>query len=195
MTTFTADRQLLSPKFEGYKLEPLDQDQVISRFALTHKASQSTVPNRSPLSFQEVQSRITHNHLTIATDGSTAVYVDEDFNVVSITISDELVPSFTVVHELPKPIQSEHVEIHPEYPSSVFLSRELLVVSDGHGTMYILHQNNHGPYSLLGVYQSPTLSPFRIHSGTLDDSKTATILFSSRNYESKSSPKRRSRRA
>ncbi|KAL0069760.1 hypothetical protein AAF712_003029 [Marasmius tenuissimus] len=189
MTTFTADRQLLNPKFEGYKLEPLDQDQVISRFALTHKASQSTVPNRSPLSFQEVQSRITHNHLTIATDGSTAVYVDEDFNVVSITISDELVPSFTVVHELPKPIQSEHVEIHPEYPSSVFLSRELLVVSDGHGTMYILHQNNHGPYSLLGVYQSPTLSPFRIHSGTLDDSKTATMLFSSRNYESKSSPK------
>ena len=87
MTAFIANRQLLNPKFEGYKLEPLNQDQVISRFPLTHKVSQSTVPTRSPLSFQEVQSRITHNHLTVSTDGRSAVYVDEDFNVVSITIS------------------------------------------------------------------------------------------------------------
>ncbi|KAL0578634.1 hypothetical protein V5O48_003377 [Marasmius crinis-equi] len=43
---------------------------------------------------------------------------------------------------------------------------------------------------LLGIYQSPTFSPFRIHSGTLDTPDIATVLFSSRNRESKPSPEK-----
>ncbi|KAG7088449.1 hypothetical protein E1B28_012440 [Marasmius oreades] len=50
--------------------------------------------------------------------------------------------------------------------------------------MYLLRQNDNGPSQLLGIYQSPFLSPFRIHSGNLHSPDAATILFSSRNCES-----------
>ncbi|KAF9267445.1 hypothetical protein L218DRAFT_920313 [Marasmius fiardii PR-910] len=186
MNPLVADRKLLNPKFEGYKFDPLDQDQIVSRFPLTQKVSQSTSPSRSVLSFHEVQSRITHNHLTVSTESNRAIYVDEDFNLVSVVISDDC-PVFRIVYELPKPVKSNDVDIHPEYPSSVFLSDEILALSDGHGSMCLLRHNNNGLYQLLGTYQSPISSPFRIHSGCLHSSDTATILFSSRIYGSRHS--------
>ena len=81
---FEPNKSLLNPKFEGYKLDAIDQDQVLTRFKLEHPLSQSSAAGRSPLSFQEVQSRIRHNHLVVGPDGR-AVYVDAEMRVVSMT--------------------------------------------------------------------------------------------------------------
>lgn len=86
MTSFVPRRELLNPKFEGYRLDPVAQDEIVTRVDLVHKASQSTVSPKSPLSFQEVQSRITHNHLFVS-DSGRAIYVDVDFNVVSVDVA------------------------------------------------------------------------------------------------------------
>ncbi|ESK95009.1 tumor antigen cml66-l [Moniliophthora roreri MCA 2997] len=184
MDIFQVNRKLLNPKFEGYKLDPVDQDQAVSRFHLPHKVSQSTAPTRSLLSFQEVQSRITHNHLHVSSNG--AIYIDEGYNVVLISVApDSLIPTWKTIYEIPKVIKSGDVEIHPEYPSSHFLSDSLLFVSDGHGSMYLLRPSATGPYHLVGTCQLPNSIPFRIHTAVLVSPEIALVVLSSRNYEAK----------
>lgn len=89
MTTFIRHRDLLNPKFESYKLSPLTQEEHVSRHLLTYRPTQANVSgrNRVPLSFEEVQSRIRHNHLSVAHDGQSAFYVDENFNVVRVSVT------------------------------------------------------------------------------------------------------------
>lgn len=84
---FEVNRALLNPKFEGYKFKPLDQDKVISRYTLPYTPTQTTVSGRSPLAFQEVQSRIRHNHLAIGPNGR-ASYVDAELKVIGVTLGD-----------------------------------------------------------------------------------------------------------
>ena len=86
MQTFTVNRSLLNPKFEGYKLNPISQD-AVARYALQHKPIQATVSGRSPLSFQEVQSRISHNHLVVANDGARALYIDSEYRVIIVDVN------------------------------------------------------------------------------------------------------------
>lgn len=86
MNSFIADRSLLNPKFEGYKLEPIPQERAISRFALSRKPTQATTSSKVPLSFQEMRSRISHNHLTIDGESGQAIYVDEEYNVCLIGV-------------------------------------------------------------------------------------------------------------
>ena len=87
MASFEVDRALLNPKFEGYKLSPISQQDAISHHPLQYIPSQSNISGRNPLSFQEVQSRILHNHLTILPDGQ-AVYIDSELKVILVTLSD-----------------------------------------------------------------------------------------------------------
>jgi len=89
MDPFLVDRKLINSKFEGYKLDAVDQNQIISRFPLKLEASQATVPTRTLLSFQEVQSKISHNHLFVSPSDSEkyAIYVDEDYQVVQIDVA------------------------------------------------------------------------------------------------------------
>lgn len=89
MAFFKTDRSLLNSNFEGYKLRPLEQDQVVSSFPLSNfRPTQINVSGRTktPLSFEEVRARITYNHLTVAYDGKSAVYVDEDWTLVKVVI-------------------------------------------------------------------------------------------------------------
>ena len=95
---FEPDRALLNPKFEGYKLDAFDQDKVVTRFPVNYHPSQTNVSGRSPLSFQEVQSRIRHNHLTIGPHDK-AIYVDSESRVISVD-TDEVCVSLYVIHEL-----------------------------------------------------------------------------------------------
>lgn len=85
MPTFDPNRALLNPKFEGYKLNAIDQDDVLARFPLPHAVSQSTTAGKSPLSFQEVQSRIRHNHLALGSEGRSA-YIDSKLRVIEIVV-------------------------------------------------------------------------------------------------------------
>ncbi|THV05308.1 hypothetical protein K435DRAFT_745644 [Dendrothele bispora CBS 962.96] len=188
MDAFVVNRKLINSKFEGYKLDPVDQNQIISRFPLEHGASQATVPSRTLLSFQEVQSRISHNHLSVSPSETYAVYVDEDYRVVQIDVaSDTLAPSTRVVFELPKPVLSSSVDLHPEYPSAAFSSQDLLFLSDGYGLMYLLRPIPTGPYSLISTYQldkSRPDRPFRLHSINSVGASINVAILSSRNSES-----------
>ena len=82
---FCTKGALLNPKFEGYKLELIPQENAVLRFKLDYKPTQATASGKVPLSFQEMQSRITHNHLCVA-DSGLAIYVDENYNVCLVCI-------------------------------------------------------------------------------------------------------------
>lgn len=86
-TMFEPQRSLLNPKFEGYKFHALDQTKAISTFPLHHPITQTTNSGRTPLSFEEVHSRIRHNHLSIGPDGRS-VYIDADLKVVVVNVDE-----------------------------------------------------------------------------------------------------------
>ena len=86
MEIFPVKKSFLNPKFDGYKLELIPQDQAVSRYKLSRKPTQATASGKAPLSFQEMRSRISHNHLTVDSDTGNAVYVDENFNVCLVGI-------------------------------------------------------------------------------------------------------------
>lgn len=86
---FKSNRSLLNPKFEGYKFNPLPQDDLTRRYGLQYKPSQtnaSTSLSVQPMSFQEVQSRITHNHLTVRPGSALGVYTDVEHRVIGVTV-------------------------------------------------------------------------------------------------------------
>jgi hypothetical protein len=83
---FAPTRTLLNPKFEGYKLDLVSQEDVVARYQLEYKPTQATVSGRSTFSFQEVQSRITHNHLAVCSEAGRAIYVDSNARVIAIDI-------------------------------------------------------------------------------------------------------------
>lgn len=87
MPTFIPNRSLLNAKFEGYKLDPVAQNDVVSRYKLNFKLTQATMPTSgSPLTMQEVQSRITHNHLVVSSQSGRAIYVDAELRVIVIDL-------------------------------------------------------------------------------------------------------------
>ena len=77
--SFKPNRMLLNPKFEGYKLEPISSEQAIRRFKLSNRPTQATTTTRLPLAFEEMRSRITHNHLSVEADSGLAIYVDQEY--------------------------------------------------------------------------------------------------------------------
>lgn len=88
MTDFTPTRSLLNPKFEGYKLLLLDQDDVVRRYDLPYKITQASSHGKSPLTFQEVQSRITHNHFVPSAIKGRGIYVDTNHQVIVVDVGD-----------------------------------------------------------------------------------------------------------
>lgn len=79
---FVPNKALLNPKFEGYKLDPLDSDSCVFEYALPGEgATQSTVRSTAQLysqpTFQEVRNRIRHNHLSPARVGGQTGYIDK----------------------------------------------------------------------------------------------------------------------
>lgn len=86
---FQPNRQLLNPKFDGYKLSPVSEVDAVASFQLPGSGvSQSTVSSHSHLFFPEVQSRIRHNHLAIAQDNKSFCYIDRDGQVILITLNE-----------------------------------------------------------------------------------------------------------
>lgn len=96
MFTLHPDRSLLNPKFDGYKLDPVSSEDTVAHHALKHTATQASVSGRHHLSFQETESRIRHNHLTVSPDGEQAVYIDKDLSVISVRLDNVRVLHVTV---------------------------------------------------------------------------------------------------
>ncbi|KAL5486023.1 hypothetical protein ACEPAI_7067 [Sanghuangporus weigelae] len=196
MTNFVTNRSLLNPKFEGYKLSPLAQDDHVSRFPLTARPTQANVSGRlrTPLSFEEVQSRITHNHLAISHDSRSAIYVDDDLNAIRVVLNPDLTPTFSTFSELPKPIQTDNTEEnrHKEYPSAVSLGGWWFV-SDGTGMLYVLSETQEDN-RIVALYHLPAsnensseYAPFRIHSARLRSPDTVVCVLSCRHPGTSSS--------
>ncbi|KAK0201702.1 hypothetical protein DFS33DRAFT_1011709 [Desarmillaria ectypa] len=186
MTSFRPQKDLINPRFEGYKLDAISQDDVVTRYNLEHKATQVTSSNKSLLTFKEMQSRITHNHL--ATCGKYAVYVDSQLNLIAIYLAPNKgtgQPDFRVVFEIPRSIESTSIEAYrKEYPSAVFLSSSVLFLADGDGSLYVLRTTETGPFELISSYQLPSSPglPFRIHSVDFASPSAVVVVLSSRNY-------------
>ncbi|KAJ7644115.1 hypothetical protein FB45DRAFT_735414 [Roridomyces roridus] len=174
---FSTKRELLNPKFEGYKLDPISQEDCVARHNLQYTATQATVSANTHLSFHEVQSRITHNHISV--HGTRAVYVDAQLRVILVELDlKNLSPSFRAVFELPRPIAT--AASPREYPSAAFLSSSEIFVADGSGLLYILREASFTTFQLVGTYQLAQSTPFRIHSAT-SQSGAAFVILSSRN--------------
>ncbi|KAI9058335.1 hypothetical protein FKP32DRAFT_1597420 [Trametes sanguinea] len=193
MPTFTPDRSLLNPKFDGYKFSPLEYDEVTAHYPLEHKLSQTNVSGRAPLSFQEVQSRVLHNHIAICSQTRRAVYVDAELRVIGIDLDeDSLKPAFRVLCELPRPIQSSAVDsLQREYPSAAFVDATSLLVADGYGTLYALRLGDVGPAEVLASYElsipaayesSQTSVPSRLHQAISPDGQNIIAVLSSKHY-------------
>ncbi|KAG2037813.1 hypothetical protein BDR03DRAFT_992416 [Suillus americanus] len=192
MSSFTPNHALLNPKFEGYRLEVISQEDAVTRFGLEYRPTQVANSGRSPLSFKEVQSRITHNHLAMANDSGRCLYIDSEHRVILVDFTnDSHAPSFAVVYELPTPISAPaSVQVHREYPSAVFLDAMTAFVADGQGALYILGVPAEGVATTLGCFElsdntqtphsAPT--PFRIHSVAKLSDSAAIALLSSRFY-------------
>lgn len=87
-----ADRTRLVPRFETYRLRPLDPDTDVHAFPLPGQgATQSRVSyNSQQLGFREVRARIAWNHLEA--QGRRGVYVDKKWNVVCFELNVSCVP-------------------------------------------------------------------------------------------------------
>ena len=86
---FELNRSLLNSKFEGYRFNALPQDNITRRYGLRHIPSQTNTSasgSLQPMSFQEVQSRITNNHLAIRPGSALGVYVDAEYRVIGVTV-------------------------------------------------------------------------------------------------------------
>jgi hypothetical protein len=91
---FKADRSLINSKFEGYKLDPIEQEDHVSSYALPRKVSQATVSassrSRIHIPFEDMRSRIRHNYLAVGLNGET-LYLDEDMGVNVIRMQGQAV--------------------------------------------------------------------------------------------------------
>ncbi|KAH7089390.1 hypothetical protein BKA62DRAFT_790099 [Auriculariales sp. MPI-PUGE-AT-0066] len=126
------------PKFEGYKLQALDQSELVAQYHLPVPSSQATVSGRSLLSFQEVSSRIKHNHLAIG-HGNAAAYIDAQGGVHTITVYDETEdPVFRKIFEIPQQITTSKEFESGEYPTVIAVALDLYLLSDGWGRFYVL---------------------------------------------------------
>ncbi|KAG2361709.1 hypothetical protein BDR07DRAFT_1358606 [Suillus spraguei] len=176
MSSFTPNHALLNPKFEGYKLEVISQEDAVTRFGLECRPTQVANSGRSPLSFKEVQSRITHNHLAIANDSGRCLYIDSEHRVILVDLANVGLRDI--------------IFFHREYPSAVFLDASTAFVADGQGALYILGLPAEGVATILGCFElsdntqtphsAPT--PFRIHSVARLSDGAAIALLSSRFY-------------
>ncbi|KAF7314257.1 CS domain-containing protein [Mycena kentingensis (nom. inval.)] len=161
------NRSLVNPHFEGYKLEIAPYDAVV-RCGLQYPVTQSTVS--TPLSFEEVHSRITHNHLASA--ANRVVYVDAHFRVILVRVEEGKEPVFTAIYELAQPTGTRL-----EYPSATFFSDSEIFVADGAGLLYLLRDSG----DLIGMYQHP--EPFRIHAIATPPTGGALLVLSARHHD------------
>lgn len=181
--TFKPTKSLTNPNFEGYKLALIPQEEAVSRYDLPSYVTQSTASGRIPLSFQEMQSRITHNHLAVDSETNQAMYVDKDYKVQLIHFQTEE-PSFHVVHEMPAPVQSASSSTyHREYASAMFLGPSLGLASDGSGLLYVFPINEEGVSEAIGAYYLPRENehrPFKLHYSYRESPTAAVIALSSK---------------
>ncbi|GBB90740.1 hypothetical protein RclHR1_01780007 [Rhizophagus clarus] len=164
------NRNLLNPKFEGYKLKVFDENSQLIQFQLPLPAiTTPKIPTNSKLSYKEIQNRIHFNHLfkgfEINKGKGICFYFDSE-NFVTLA-EYEPATSNVVTHRLLKIQQtsdsSESIEgdssqhLYSNFPSLRALSPKLLLVTNGSGIIFLVQINsndNTSSYSGEILYQS-----------------------------------------
>ncbi|KZT34363.1 CS-domain-containing protein [Sistotremastrum suecicum HHB10207 ss-3] len=183
---FSPSRALLNPKFEGYKLSPLPHQSHVFRYSLERHVTQATASSSlqtRSLSFEEVQSRIRHNHLALG-QGNRGLYIDEDLGVNLITL-DGNEPVVKRICELPVAIQTDDISQQREYPSAVSLNLRDWIVADGTGRAYYITEQDEADALIAGSYhfvldENAPLRPSRILSTTVLPDGVVRVLVVSR---------------
>lgn len=85
MPVFTPTRSLLNPQFEGYKLN-FSPSPRLQHIPLQQRATQSRT-GINARGFQDVASRVRHNHLAVGEN--KAMYVAEDGSVVLVSLDED----------------------------------------------------------------------------------------------------------
>ncbi|KAG8911919.1 hypothetical protein FRC00_005576 [Tulasnella sp. 408] len=191
---FPVDRSLLNPKFDGYKLKGATDPYTQSLHALPAPgATQSTISSRgtkAPLSFEEVQSRIKHNHLAVSHVPGQFAYVDAARNLVIISLNQETGDvSFRQVYGLPQTLKSPETQndgSSNDYPVPISLSPRLWLVSDGQQELHLIDLANGSTASPIASYEYATpmelesKPALRLHAARLVDNGALEAVVSHR---------------
>lgn len=103
MALFKSDPQLSYPNFNTYRLDSEIGPQNITTTDISpHYATASRVSHSQQLSFKEVQARIGWDHLAVGPNSQDVCYIDEDYNVIRVTI--DVSTTFCSDHRLDSPL-------------------------------------------------------------------------------------------
>ncbi|KAF9104062.1 hypothetical protein BGX27_010259 [Mortierella sp. AM989] len=146
------DRALLNPKFEGYKLSFLEESR--QHFVPVGTPGPGVVVPKLPisakLSYRQVQSRIRHNHLYPGWNSlkppngdSSTIHngvlfaIDEDYMLISLQF-DKAAHRLRSKRLLQIPQPALPLNFYLEFPSVKPVSPDLILVSDGASTFYLI---------------------------------------------------------
>ncbi|CAI2190865.1 17357_t:CDS:2, partial [Funneliformis geosporum] len=185
-------RDLLNPKFEGYKLKVFDENSRLLHFQLPPPGIKlSKIPTNLKLSYKEIQSRSHFNHLFKGfetKERGICFYFDSE-NFVILIEYDRVISNDAVTHRLLKIQQSNYSEIvgennssrqlYSNYSSLRALSSNLLLVTNGSGEIALVQINKNDDTSL---YSSQILYQigFQGHSPKLHSNYIPCVLLDGR---------------
>ncbi|CAG8528924.1 6258_t:CDS:2 [Ambispora leptoticha] len=146
MSIFTSvikpNRNLLNPKFEGYRLNIFDDEKHLLRVPLPEPGINiPKVPVNANLSYNEMHSLVHYNHLFagFTADIGNALYFDSELQI--ILVEYDLIKDSIIMHpliKLPKSTTISGSVSSSCYPSLRALSATLLLASNGLGNIYLL---------------------------------------------------------
>ncbi|KAG2221860.1 hypothetical protein INT45_003574 [Circinella minor] len=154
---FIPDKNLLNPKFDGYKLSPTNEKECVTRTSLPNGSDlrMNKFMANHRLGFRDLQARVRLNHLAYGFPTSTnkqqqgvAFYVDLEFQLMSVIYNKEtnethLQPIVQLIQPLGNlPNYSEPsatLPSDPYSPSLISLNSELLLASNGAGYIELVH--------------------------------------------------------
>ncbi|CAG8679846.1 5409_t:CDS:2 [Funneliformis mosseae] len=184
-------RDLLNPKFEGYKLKVFDENSRLLHFRLPPPGiTLSKIPTNKKLSYKEILSRSHFNHLFKGFEIKEKVicfYFDSENFVVLVEY--DMVTSNIVTHRLLKiqqPNYSGNVgeknsshQLYSNYSSLRALSSNLILVTNGSGEFVLVQITKNDDTSL---YSSEILyqAGFQGHSPKLHSNYIPCVLLDGR---------------
>lgn len=91
---FQPDSTLSYPQFNTYRLSDLPPAASLQTRAhpLGHVATASRIPASRQLAFKEIQSRVGWDHTAAGPSSNEICYIDENYNVVVVSIGVSLPP-------------------------------------------------------------------------------------------------------
>lgn len=131
------DTTLLNPHFDGYKLQLVDNDEVVRVFPFPSAGYMDLpkLPRNSLVTFDETYYRIHYNHL-FAGSASDFMYIDCNGVVYNIDLTDANKPKTTQIWTIPH----RDNRTAGGYPGIYLLVEGLLLVYDGIDMVYVLNR-------------------------------------------------------